>query len=128
MIRSVDLHPIMYVDDQYAEREFYELLGFERSFEGDEFPGFLAVRRGNAVFGLQRCSAEHPAYTQGLRWQFEVATSDELSALREACVTHGLDYEVMEERGGDRFITRIIKVVSPGGVTVWFEAGTGSAP
>jgi hypothetical protein len=37
---SMHLDPILYVPDQYAEREFYELFGFERVYEGDEFPGF----------------------------------------------------------------------------------------
>ena len=42
----MQLHPIMYVADQYAERSFYELFGFDRVYEGEEFPGFLAIRHG----------------------------------------------------------------------------------
>jgi hypothetical protein len=53
----MQLHPIMYVADQYAERSFYELFGFERVYEGEEFPGFLAIRLGEAVIGLQRASS-----------------------------------------------------------------------
>ena len=45
----MQLHPIMYVADQYAERSFYELLGFQRVYEGDEFPGFLAIQHGDAI-------------------------------------------------------------------------------
>ena len=45
----MQLHPIMYVADQYAERSFYELFGFERVYEGEEFPGFLAIGHGEAI-------------------------------------------------------------------------------
>lgn len=51
----------MYVPDQYAERQFYERFGFQRHYEGDEFPGFLAIRHGDAIIGLQQASSEHPA-------------------------------------------------------------------
>jgi hypothetical protein len=42
----MQLHPIMYVGDQYAEREFYELFGFERHYEGEEFPAATASAVG----------------------------------------------------------------------------------
>ena len=35
-----DFHPIPYVEDQYAERDFYALLGFTTIHEGPEFPAF----------------------------------------------------------------------------------------
>lgn len=117
----MELHPIMYVPDQYAERGFYELFGFERHYEGDEFPGFLAIRHGDAIIGLQRASAEHPAYTEGLRWQFELERVDELDEMLAACRSHNLEHEVVIEQGGDRFHRRLLKVLSPAGVAVWFE-------
>jgi hypothetical protein len=117
----VQLHPIMYVSDQYAERSFYELFGFQRVYEGDEFPGFLAIRHGEAIIGLQRASPGEPAYSTGLRWQFELDGGDQADDIIAACRTHGLDYEVVTERGGDQFLRRIVVVQSPCGVTVWFE-------
>lgn len=117
----MQLHPIMYVADQYAERSFYELFGFERVYEGDEFPGFLAVAHGEAIIGLQRASPEQPAYTEGLRWQFELDTADQIEEIIATCRTHGLEHNVITERGGDRFLRRLVKVKSPSGVTVWFE-------
>jgi hypothetical protein len=111
----------MYVADQYAERSFYELFGFERTYEGEEFPGFLAIRHGKAVIGLQRASPEQPPYSQGLRWQFELETVQHVDEVIATCRTHGLEHEVATERGGDRFLTRLISVMSPSGVTVWFE-------
>jgi len=117
----MELHPIMYVDDQYAERGFYELFGFQRVYEGDEFPGFLAIRHGDAVIGLQKASAGNPAYDGGLRWQFELVASEDIAEIIDTCELHRLDHEVVREQGGDRFDRQLVKVVSPNGVTVWFE-------
>jgi hypothetical protein len=124
----MELHPIMYVPDQYAERDFYKLLGFEHQYEGDEFPGFLAVRHGNAVIGLQRSSAEHPPYSGGLRWQFAVTGAGELDQIIALCEIHELQHEVELEVGGDRFRQRLLCVRSPAGVTVCFEAEDESDP
>lgn len=115
------LHPIMFVGDQYAERAFYELFGFERHYEGDEFPGFLAIRHGEAVIGLQRASADTPPFTDGLRWQFELESVSELDHVLDVCKEHDLDHALETEHGGDRFRTRLVRVVAPSGITVWFE-------
>jgi hypothetical protein len=37
------------------------------------------------------------------------------------CRAHGLEHEVVTERGGDRFLRRLVAVRSPCGVSVWFE-------
>jgi catechol 2,3-dioxygenase-like lactoylglutathione lyase family enzyme len=124
----MQLHPIMYVADQYAERSFYELFGFERVYEGEEFPGFLAIQHGEAVIGLQRASSGQPAYSHGLRWQFELDTADQLDEIIAICRTHGLEHEVVTEQGGDRFLRRLVAVGSPGGVTVWFEGTNEAGP
>jgi hypothetical protein len=118
----VQLHPIMYVSDQYAERAFYELFGFQRWYEGEEFPGFLAVRHGNAIIGLQRASRESPAYSGGLRWQFELETAAQLDEVTATCRKHHLKHEQHVEQGGERFETRLVSVRSPNGVLVWFES------
>jgi hypothetical protein len=117
----MELHPIMYVPDQYAEREFYELFGFERVYEGDEFPGFLAIGHGSAVLGLQKASGDQPAYSDGLRWQFEVDSSAEMNEIIETCRRRELDHDVIIEEGGERFRRRCVTVRSPAGVLVWFE-------
>jgi hypothetical protein len=124
----MELYPIMYVADQYAERDFYELFGFERHYEGDEFPGFLAIRHGDAIIGLQRASPEDPPYSGGLRWQFELTEASELDRIIAICVTHNLTYDVVSEEGGDRFRRRIVTVRSPAGVSVWFEGVNEAEP
>ena len=40
------------------------------AYEGEEFPGFLALQHGGAIVGLQRASDENPAYQEGPLWQF----------------------------------------------------------
>jgi catechol 2,3-dioxygenase-like lactoylglutathione lyase family enzyme len=115
------LHPIMYVRDQYAERDFYELFGFERHYEGDDFPGFVAIRHGSAIIGLQKASNDHAAYATGLRWQFEVDRIDDIDRIISICLANGLEYEVIVEEGGERFRSRSVTVRSPAGITVWFE-------
>jgi hypothetical protein len=117
----MQLHPIMYVPDQYAEREFYRRLGFEDLYEGAEFPGFLAMRHGEATIGLQRADDEHPAYVTGLRWQFAVSTVTEFGYLAEICERDRLEHEVTVETGGTAFSTRLLTVVAPSGTRVWFE-------
>jgi hypothetical protein len=113
-----------YVPDQYAEREFYGRFGFTSYYEGDEFPGFLAVQNGEAIIGLQRASDDQPVYREGLRWQFEVDTAGQLESIIDACQAYNLDHEVVVETGGTRFKTRLVKVRSPAGHLVWFEVRT----
>ncbi|MEO8829386.1 hypothetical protein [Lapillicoccus sp.] len=117
----------MYVSDQYAERDFYRRFGFVDAYEGDEFPGFLAIRHGDAVIGLQRCSPEHPPYAEGLRWQFELTTIAEVENCISVCREQRLDHEVVREVGGTSFLTTLVRVVSPSGVSVWFEGPNESA-
>ncbi len=117
----MQLHPIMYVPDQYAERDFYALFGFQTHYEGEEFPGFVAIRRGAAIIGLQKASHENPAYSHGLRWQFEAETASEIDEFIAICEAHAVDHDVLIEEGGERFRTRSVTVQSPAGVTIWFE-------
>lgn len=39
----IKLVPILHVDDPDAERRFYERLGLRTTYEGPEYPGFIAV-------------------------------------------------------------------------------------
>ncbi|HEY2791653.1 MAG TPA: VOC family protein [Micromonosporaceae bacterium] len=112
------LHPILYVPDQYAERDFYLRFGFETVYEGPEFPGFLAVGTGSVIIGLSSRPEAHVGGLDNIRWQFVVDDVDEIVS---ACEAAGIPYEIEVETGGDTHRTRIVKVRSPGGVLVWFE-------
>lgn len=112
-------HPILYVDDPRAERDFYLRFGFETAYEGDDFPDFIAVRAGAAVFGL---SSNRSLPTVGtydaVRWQLNV---DDVEAIIGICEADRLPYELETEAPSPAHRARIVKVHSPNRVLVWFE-------
>jgi hypothetical protein len=114
-----EFHPILYVADPYAERDFFSLFGFETIYEGSEFPGFLAIRCGAAIFGLSS-NKDLPATGshEGVRWQLIVDDVDEIASI---CIAAGLSCDVALEEGGTTYRSRIATVTSPNGVVVWFE-------
>jgi hypothetical protein len=46
------LVPILHVNDPSAERHCYEQLGLRTTYEGPEYPGFIAVGNDAVEFGL----------------------------------------------------------------------------
>lgn len=113
------MHPILYVPDPYAERDFFALFGFETVYEGSEFPGFLAIRSGTAIFGLSgnKGLPSSGAY-EGVRWQITVDDVDDIASV---CSRADLDCDIIVEEGGTTHRARIARVNSPNGVSVWFE-------
>jgi catechol 2,3-dioxygenase-like lactoylglutathione lyase family enzyme len=111
------LVPILHVQDPDAERHFYELLGMRTTYEGPEYPGFIAVGNDTVEFGLSRHPGTDPA-APGLTWQLGVRDADEAIA---ACERAGLSFEVIVERPRDDWTYRIIKVRSPNGMEVLLE-------
>jgi catechol 2,3-dioxygenase-like lactoylglutathione lyase family enzyme len=45
--------PILFVSDLQAERDFYVRLGFHVTYEGPEYPYFLALGHGALEFGIE---------------------------------------------------------------------------
>ncbi len=114
-----EFHPILYVADPHAERDFFALFGFETIYEGSQFPGFLAIRCGSATFGLSRNKELPPSGGHvGVRWQLIVDDVDDVASV---CARGGLPCEIVVEEGGASHRARIAKVTSPNGVLVWFE-------
>ena len=71
------LIPILLVGDLYAERDFYVGLGFTVTYEGTEFPDFIALGHGPIEFGISRregFSSDLP--DRVLTWQFGVTDVD----------------------------------------------------
>jgi catechol 2,3-dioxygenase-like lactoylglutathione lyase family enzyme len=71
------LIPILFVDDLQAERDFYVSLGFTVTYQGAEFPDFIALGHGAIEFGISRregFTAELP--DRVLTWQFGVTDID----------------------------------------------------
>jgi hypothetical protein len=96
------LVPILQVADLQAERDFYVALGFTVSYEGPEFPEFVALAYGPIEFGIQQDDDVTPEMADRvLRWQFGVrdiaAAKTRLSeagvAFREEWVTPREDWK-----------------------------------
>jgi hypothetical protein len=111
------LVPILHVEDPNAERHFYEQLGLRTTYEGPEYPGFVAVGNGAVEFGLSRHPGDDPA-ASCLTWQLGVSDVDAAIA---ACEQSGLEFEVTVERPREDWTYRIVKVRSPNGMEVLLE-------
>lgn len=103
------LVPILQVANLQAERDFYVALGFTVSYEGPEFPEFVALAQGPIEFGIQQDDAVTPEMADRVvRWQFGVrdiaAAKTRLTeagvAFREEWVTPRADwkYRVLHAR------------------------------
>ena len=114
------LLPILHVEDPDAERRFYERLGLRTTYEGPEYPGFLAVGNDAVEFGLSQHAGADPA-ASGLTWQLGVSDVDAAIA---ACQQAGLRFEVTVERPREDWTYRIVKVCSPNGMEVLLEEQT----
>jgi catechol 2,3-dioxygenase-like lactoylglutathione lyase family enzyme len=125
-VAVTEFHPILYVDDPRAERDFYLHFGFETVYEGEDFPSFIAVRAGAALFGLSSNRTLRQAETyDAVRWQLIV---DDVEAIVAICKARSLSYEIETEAPSAAHHARIVKVTSPNGVRVWFEGPNEAAP
>jgi catechol 2,3-dioxygenase-like lactoylglutathione lyase family enzyme len=111
------LVPILHVRDPDAERRFYVQLGLRTTYEGPEYPGFIAVGNDAVEFGLSRRPGADPAVS-GLTWQLGVSDAD---AAITACERSGLSFEVTVEQPRVDWTYRIVKVQSPNGIEVLLE-------
>jgi hypothetical protein len=82
------------------------LFGFETIYEGIEFPGFLAIRCGMAIFGLS-ANKELPApgAHQGVRWQLIADDVDEIASIYTR--------EIWPTTSSSKKEARLIGLVSP---------------
>jgi hypothetical protein len=111
------LVPILHLQDPGAERRFYERLGLRTTYEGPEYPGFIAVGNDHVEFGLSRRPDADPAVA-GITWQLGVSDADAAIA---ACEQSSLSFEVDIESPREDWSYRVIKVKSPNGMTVLLE-------
>ncbi len=117
------LAPILHVKDPDSERRFYERLGLRTTYEGPEYPDFIAVGNDFVEFGLSRRADADPAGA-GITWQLGVRDADAAIA---ACEMSNLSFEVEVERPREDWTYRVITVISPNGMTVLLEEQTSSA-
>ena len=66
--------PILFAGDLHAERDFYVSLGFHVTYEGPEYPYFLALGHGKVEFGIEwRQDFSPGGPDRVLTWQFGVS-------------------------------------------------------
>ena len=111
------LLPILHVEDPSQERRFYEQLGLRTTYEGPEYPDFIAVGNDAVEFGLSRRPGASPA-SSCLTWQLGVSDIDTAIA---TCQRAGLSFEITVERPREDWTYRILKLRSPNGIDVLLE-------
>jgi catechol 2,3-dioxygenase-like lactoylglutathione lyase family enzyme len=114
------LLPILHVPDPDAERRFYEQLGLRTTYEGPEYPGFLAVGNEAVEFGLSPGTGADPP-TSAVTWQLGISDADAAIAV---CERLGLSFQVVTERPREDWTYRVITVRSPNGMEVLLEEQT----
>jgi predicted enzyme related to lactoylglutathione lyase len=114
------LLPILQVKDPGEERSFYEQLGLRTTYEGPEYPDFIAVGNDSVEFGLARRPDANPA-ASCVSWQLGVSDIDAAIA---ACQRAGLSFEITVERPREDWTYRLLKLRSPSGMEVLLEEQT----
>ena len=116
------LVPILQVADLQAERDFYVALGFTVSYEGPEFPTFVALAHGAIEFGIEQREDFTPEIADRvLPWQFGVSDvtaakaqlTDAGVAFREEWVTPREDWKY-----------RVLHARTPNGYHLMLEEGS----
>jgi predicted enzyme related to lactoylglutathione lyase len=95
MLKFEKLVPIIYVKDLDAEVKFYQTLGFSISYQGDEFPNFIAVAQDELEFGIQKKDMfDANEANRSLLWQFQV---NDLMEAVTLCQQHHYRHSVPEK-------------------------------
>lgn len=113
----VRLAPVLNVRDLQAERTFYERLGLPVTYEGDEYPDFIAFGSGHMEFGIQKAPVPNDPRTV-LTWQIVVADVD---AMLAQCHAAGLDCEVEQNNPAPDWSYRRIILETPSGYRLVLE-------
>jgi len=114
--------PILFVGDLQAERDFYVSLGFQVTYEGPEYPYFLALGHGKVEFGIEWREDFSPAGPdQVLTWQFGVS---DLELAKKRLAEAGVRYreELMTPSADWRY--RVLHARTPNGYHLLLEEGS----
>ncbi len=84
------LLPILFVKNLESEIDFYKGFGFEISYQGDEFPGFVGLKKDNIEFGLEERKNFDPQNAQdSFIWQMDTNSFSKVMAI---CDAKGIEY------------------------------------
>jgi predicted enzyme related to lactoylglutathione lyase len=113
------LVPILLVGDLPAERDFYLRIGFSLTYQGPEFPDFVAVGDGPVEFGLERrIGFDCGLPDQVVTWQIGVSDIDEVAARLTAA---GAEFTEERIKPRDDWSYRLLHTRTPNGYRLILE-------
>lgn len=84
------LLPILFVRDLKSEIDFYKSFGFEIFYQGNEFPGFVGLKKDNIEFGLEERKDFDPQKAEdSFIWQMD---TDSFGKVMAICDAEGIEY------------------------------------
>jgi catechol 2,3-dioxygenase-like lactoylglutathione lyase family enzyme len=113
------LIPILFVADLQAERDFYVNLGFTVTYQGAEFPDFIALGHGSIEFGISRredFSTELP--DRVLTWQLGVT---DIEVTKQRVTAAGLAFREEWITPSEDWKYRVLHAQSPNGYHLLLE-------
>jgi catechol 2,3-dioxygenase-like lactoylglutathione lyase family enzyme len=113
------LIPILFVDDLEAERDFYVRLGFIVSYQGSEFPDFIALASGSIEFGIERKDDFAPEMPDRvLIWQFGVT---DIETARQRLTSTGVSFREEWVTPREDWKYRVLHTYTPNGYHLMLE-------
>jgi len=112
-----NLAPVLNVSDLAAERAFYEALGLPVTYEGSEYPDFIAFTTDTVHFGIQQAPETNDPPSV-LTWQIAVSDVDMAA---EVCTAAELDFSMEQENPAPGWRYRRLILRSPSGYRVVLE-------
>jgi catechol 2,3-dioxygenase-like lactoylglutathione lyase family enzyme len=114
--------PILFVGDLQAERQFYEALGFSVTYEGPEYPYFLALGYGKIEFGIEwRRDFVQGLPDRVLTWQFGVS---DLDLAKKRLADAGVRYREELMTPSPEWQYRVLHARTPNGYHLLLEEGS----
>jgi catechol 2,3-dioxygenase-like lactoylglutathione lyase family enzyme len=113
------LIPILFVNDLHAERDFYVSLGFTVTYQGTEFPDFIALGHGSIEFGISRrekFTSDLPERV--LSWQFGVKDID---TAKQRLTSEGITFREEWVTPSEDWKYRVLHASTPNGYHLMLE-------
>ncbi len=113
------LIPIIFVADLQAERDFYVHLGFAVTYQGTEFPDFIALGHDSIEFGVShRADFTADLPDRVLTWQFGVT---DIEATKQRLVASGVAFREEWVTPREDWKYRVLHARTPNGYHLMLE-------
>jgi catechol 2,3-dioxygenase-like lactoylglutathione lyase family enzyme len=114
--------PILFVADLQAERDFYVRLGFGVTYQGPEYPYFIALGHGAVEFGIEwRQGFSFAAPDRVLTWQLGVSDIDKA---KKQLADAGVPFREELMAPSPDWQYRVVHVRTPNGYHLLLEEGS----